>query len=288
MAKPKAVIIGAGRMGQGLGLALQRRGYAAVLVARSARSVPPPLVLQVGDPGKVTPQAEVILIATPDDAIASVAEELAREGAVGRDQVVLHLSGLLDRTALAALDDSTAGLGSFHPLQTVAEPATAAERLKGAYVGIEGDHRALEAAERLAKTLRMLPITLSAAAKPAYHAGATMVANYAAALVGIAERLAVGAGVPIEIAQKIYLPLLNGAAQNITTLGAVRSLTGPVRRGDLRTIEAHLAALAEGDRIVYRSLGLAALDLAKREGVDPERAAAVEKLFRAGSTDRRP
>ena len=51
------------------------------------------------------------------------------------------------------------GCGSFHPVQSVAEPATAAERLKGAYVGIEGDERAVVAAERLANTLRMIPVT---------------------------------------------------------------------------------------------------------------------------------
>ncbi len=80
------------------------------------------------------------------------------------------------------------------------KPATAAERLKGAYVGIEGDDRALVAAERLANTLRMIPVRIPAAAKPAYHAGAAFVANYTVALVGVAERLARAAGVPADIA----------------------------------------------------------------------------------------
>ena len=282
MAKPKAVIIGAGRMGQGLALALQRRGYAATLIARRPLAVPPPLVLQVGEPEKATLGAELVLIATPDDAIPLVAQQLAERQAVSRDHVILHLSGLLDRRALAALEGTTAALGSFHPLQTVAEASTAAERLRGAYVGIEGDPRALDAAERLAKTLRMIPITIPAGAKPAYHAGATMVANYTAALVGIAERLAMEAGVPEDVSRKMYLPLLNGSVQNITTLGAARALTGAVRRGDLQTIKTHLAALNDADGAVYRRLGLAALELARREGLETEMAAAVEKLLQGG------
>src|SRR5918999_51892 len=181
-------------MGQGLGLALKRRGYKVVLVGRTLRDVAPPLVLHQGSRSEATEGADVVLIATPDDAISGVAQELAAGRAISRDQVVLHLSGLLDRTALLPLEESGAACGSFHPVQSVVEPGTAAERLKGAYVGIEGDDRALEAAERLANTLRMVPVRIPAEAKPAYHAGAAFVANYTVALVGVAERLGRCAG----------------------------------------------------------------------------------------------
>ena len=268
MSQPRVTIIGAGRMGQGLGLALKRRGYKIALVARTPRDVTPPLVLHQGSRTEATAGAELILIATPDDAITAVAAELAATGSVTRDQVVLHLSGLLDRTALLPLEESGAGCGSFHPLQSVAEAATAAERLKGAYVGIEGDDRALTAAERLANTLRMIPVRIPAAAKPAYHAGAAFVANYTVALVGVAERLARAAGVPADIAARIYLPLLGGAVANLTTLGPAASLTGAVRRGDVRTIRAHLAALGPEDQILYRTVGKAAVTLAREAGLN--------------------
>jgi predicted short-subunit dehydrogenase-like oxidoreductase (DUF2520 family) len=268
VSQPRVTIIGAGRMGQGLGLALKRRGYKIALVARTPRDVAPPLVLHHGSRAEAMAGAELILIATPDDAITAVAKELAAEGSVTRDQVVLHLSGLLDRTALLPLEESGAGCGSFHPLQSVAEAATAAERLKGAYVGIEGDDRALTAAERLANTLRMIPVRIPASAKPAYHAGAAFVANYTVALVGVAERLARAAGVPADIAARIYLPLLGGAVANLTALGPAASLTGAVRRGDVRTIQAHLSALGPEDRILYRTVGRAAVTLAREAGVD--------------------
>lgn len=255
-------------MGQGLGLALKRRGYKIALIARTPRDVAPPLVLHHGSRAEATAGAELILIATPDDAITAVAAELAAEGSVTRDQVVLHLSGLLDRTALLPLEESGAGCGSFHPLQSVADAATAAERLKGAYVGIEGDDRALTAAERLANTLRMIPVRIPAAAKPAYHAGAAFVANYTVALVGVAERLARAAGVPADIAARIYLPLLGGAVANLTALGPAASLTGAVRRGDVRTIRAHLDALGPEDRILYRTVGRAAVTLAREAGLN--------------------
>lgn len=288
MSQPRVTIIGAGRMGQGLGLALKRRGYKVVLVARTARDITPPLMLHAGSRVEATAGAELVLIATPDDAISSVAAELAAQGAVTRDQVVLHLSGLLDRTALLPLDESGAGCGSFHPLQTVAEPATAAERLKGSYVGIEGDDRALIAAERLANTLRMIPVRIPAAAKPAYHAGAAFVANYTVALVGVAERLARGAGVAPEIAARIYLPLLGGAVANLNELGPAGALTGPVRRGDEQTIRAHLEALGPEERALYRTVAGAAVKLAREAGLTEDAVERVQRMLAPEATDSPP
>lgn len=279
MSQPRVTIIGAGRMGQGLGLALKRRGYKVVLLNRGPREVIPPLVLHQGSRAEATADSELILLATPDDAIAAVAAGLAAERAITRDQVVLHLSGLLDRTALVALEETGAGLGSFHPLQSVAEPATAAERLKGAYVGVEGDERALVAAERLANTLRMIPVRIPAAAKPAYHAGAAFVANYTVALVGVAERLARSAGVSEEVASRIYLPLLGGAVANLTSLGPAASLTGAVRRGDVQTLQAHLEALSNDDRKLYKIVGKAAVALAREAGLSGEAAARVDAIL---------
>jgi predicted short-subunit dehydrogenase-like oxidoreductase (DUF2520 family) len=266
-------------MGQGLGLALKRRGYRVLLVNRSSRDVIAPLILHQGSLAEATSEAELILIATPDDAIEEVAAELATRGGVTHDQVILHLSGLLDRRALLPLEVSGAACGSFHPVQTVADPGSAAERLKGAYVGIEGDERALVAAERLANTLRMVPVRIPAEAKPAYHAGASFVANYTIALVGVAERLARSAGVPDEVAAKLYLPLLGGAVANLTALGPAASLTGAVRRGDVQTIRAHLQALGPEDRELYRAVGRAAVALASEAGLDAAAAARVNAVL---------
>jgi predicted short-subunit dehydrogenase-like oxidoreductase (DUF2520 family) len=283
VSQPRITIIGAGRMGQGLGLALKRRGYKVVLLNRSPRDVIPPLVLHQGSKAEATAEAELILIATPDDAVTQVATELAEERAVTRDQVVLHLSGLLDRTALQPLEQTGAACGSFHPLQSVAEPGTAADRLKGAYAGVEGDERALVAAERLANTLRMIPVRIPASAKPAYHAAAAFVANYTVALVGVAERIARSAGVPPEIASRLYLPLLAGSVANLTSLGPAASLTGAVRRGDVQTVQAHLDALDPEDQELYRTVGRAAAALAREAGLGDAEVKRVDEALAGGS-----
>jgi predicted short-subunit dehydrogenase-like oxidoreductase (DUF2520 family) len=266
-------------MGQGLGLALHGRGYGVSLLARTRHPVIAPLVVHQGKRADAIVQSELVLLAVPDDAVGPVATELASEGGVGPSHVVLHLSGLLDRSALAPLDSSQAGLGSFHPLQTIADPANAPDRFAGAYAGLEGDDRALAAGERLASALRMQTVRIAAESKPAYHAGAVAAANYTVALAGLAERLARSAGIPAPAAAKIFLPLLRGAVANLD-LGPAAALTGPVRRGDLRTISAHLAALGPDDRELYRWLGLAALRLAREAGMSPAAGDEVERVLR--------
>jgi predicted short-subunit dehydrogenase-like oxidoreductase (DUF2520 family) len=258
-------IVGAGRMGRGLATALERAGHAVRVLGRDR-------------PPDVTRDAHLVLLAVPDDAIETVAAELARDETIGTEQVVLHLSGLLDRTALQALTSTGAGLGSFHPLQTVADPATAPELLRGAYAGLEGDERALAAGERLAAALGMRPVRLAPGAKPAYHAGAVFASNYAVALASVAERLARGAGVPAADARSLYLPLMRGTLANLA-LGPAAALTGPIRRGDDATVRRHLAALPAGERRLYRELGLVTLELAREAGLSEPAAAAIERAL---------
>lgn len=278
----RVAVVGAGRMGQGIALALSRSGAQVALLGRTAKEVPAPLAIRVDDwPGALGP-AEAVLLAVPDQAIAEVAGRLLAEGAIGAGHAVLHLSGLLDRRALAALEPTGAALGSFHPLQTVAEPATAPERLRGAYAGIEGDDRAVAVGERLAQAVGLIPVRLPAEAKPAYHAGATLVANYTVALMGVAVRLAGRAGVPADVAAKLYLPLLHGAADNLDRLRPALALTGAVRRGDAATVAAHLAALEAGERPLYVALGEEALALAREAGLATEAAGRVERVLLEG------
>lgn len=265
-------IVGGGRMGRGLAGAFSAAGERVVLWSRREAT---------GAVGSAVAGAGTIILAVPDDAIAALASDLQRAGAVGAEQVVLHLSGLHGRDALVPLIPSRAALGSLHPLQTVSDPETAAERWRGAYAAVEGDQRAMQEGERLAGLLGLISFRLASAQKPAYHAGAVLVGNYAVALAGAASRLAQSAGVPTELAEKMYLPLLEGALENLGRQSVVSALTGPVRRGDLSTIRAHLEALSTADRTLYAVLGLEAVRLAREAGLDREKADEVERVLRA-------
>jgi predicted short-subunit dehydrogenase-like oxidoreductase (DUF2520 family) len=282
VAQPNVVIVGAGRMGQGLALALGEAGRQVALVSRSSHAVIPPLQLHSGPREAALRDASVVVLAVPDGAITSLAAELAAEGGITPHHVVLHLSGLRDREALSPLAPSGAALGSLHPLQTVSDPATAAAR----FAGVEGDDRALSAAEALARSLGMVPVRIPPGAKPAYHAGAAFAANYTTALVAVAERLALAAGITPDVARRLYLPLIRGAAANLEA-GPAAALTGPVRRGDVETVAAHLAALGPEDRKLYLLLGREALRLAREAGLPSEAAARMARVLgEPGAGDR--
>jgi predicted short-subunit dehydrogenase-like oxidoreductase (DUF2520 family) len=268
-ATPRVAIIGPGRLGNGLARALDSAGWSVLTLGRTV----------VDEWKGHLAGRELVLLAVPDDAIAQVATTLAAAGAVGKGQVVLHTSGARDRQALSALAGITSGLGSFAPVQTVVDPATAAARLRGAYAVIEGEPAALERGMELAAALGMIGLQLSSEAKVAYHTGAVMVANLGVALDAMAERVAIGGGVPLAAAGRIYLPLWQGMVANLGALGAAGSLTGPIRRGDAETVRRHLALLNGDERKAYVALSREALRIAKAGGLSKELAGEVEKAL---------
>ena len=109
-----------------------------------------------------------------------------------------------------------------------------------------------------------------------------MATNYVVVLAGIAARFATEAGVPGEVAGRIYLPMITGAAENLQGQSAAAALTGPVRRGDVATLQAHLEAIPLEDRPLYARLGLEALKLAREAGLDEAKAVEVERVLRDG------
>jgi predicted short-subunit dehydrogenase-like oxidoreductase (DUF2520 family) len=193
---------------------------------------------------------------------------------------VLHLSGVHTRDILAPLNETGAALGSLHPLQTITEPSQAGVRWRGAYAAIEGDARALQEAERLCGLLGLVPVRLPGSAKAAYHAAAVVASNYVVVLADIAARIAAAGGVPGEAAERMYLPLLRGAAENLQRQLPVDALTGPIRRGDAATLRRHLAALSEPERSLYARLGLHALALARAGGLSVSAGDEIEQVLR--------
>ncbi len=274
-------IIGAGRAGRALALALVRAAIPVrVCTRRSGAPIAAGLECTPEPWADVLAGADVVLLAVPDSAIGDVARHLAPTGLP--KAVVLHCSGVLDRSVLAPLEGRARGLGSFHPLQTLAGDTDAAERLQAAFVALEGDAAAVAAGRELAGLLQMRPIEVDAARKPLYHAGAVIMANYTVVLAALAERVARAAGIPADAAGRIYLPLLEGTLRNLEALGPVSALTGPIQRGDATTVQRHLAALDPGSRALYRVLGREALELARAGGLEEHKAQAVAALLEGG------
>src|SRR5262249_25945348 len=105
--------------------------------------------------------ADVILLATPDGSLASVARSLAAmAGTRTRNKIVLHTSGALDSGVLAPLALRGASTGSMHPMQTFT--GRTSPRLNGVIFAIEGSVAAVRLAERIARSLRAVPVIINA------------------------------------------------------------------------------------------------------------------------------
>ncbi|HET7790828.1 MAG TPA: Rossmann-like and DUF2520 domain-containing protein [Gemmatimonadales bacterium] len=280
--RPVVGIIGAGRAGVGLGLALAKAGYRVHLSGRRAKPVPAPLAFTVLDEDEAPAwlaQAGVVVLAVRDDAIGPAAKQLKKGGGVGRSHVVLHLSGVQGQEALGALVSTGAALGSLHPLQTITSPERAPERLRGAWAAVEGMPRAVEAAERLARDLGLKPFQIPGKKKAVYHAAAVFASNYFVVVEAVAQRLLRHAGLSDADAWEALRPLVAGTFENLMRDGPQAALTGPVTRGDADTIERHARSLTADDAGLYRALARAALQIAKKRGLDRKSVTRVAEVL---------
>ncbi len=282
MSADRLWIVGAGRLGLALGLTLHRSGAVASLAYTGRRPDPPdhPLFR-----GAASYSAELqapagdltgIVLAVPDGAIPGVAAALAE---LPPGIPVLHASGALSVDALAPLAARGHPVGGLHALAAVADPVAGAERLRGATFGVEGEGEARSLALRIVEGCGGRALAVPSGGKPLYHAAAVFAANYAVALLGVAERLMGEAGVPPEEARAALAGLAGGAVENVAARGPAAALTGPVARGDAETVRLHLGRLSGADRPLYSLLAREALALARDAGLSPEAAERVAELL---------
>ncbi len=246
-------IIGAGRVGRALGRRLRELGWkiGAVDTRSEASARRAVRFIGAGKPcAGMTRQvlaSRVILIATPDDEIALVAQELARIGEEElRGKVVLHTSGAMESSVLNALHARGANVGSMHPLQSFS--GVAVPSLEGKVFTIEGETQAIRMARRISRAVGGSPVRIAGSKKLLYHAAASMAAGHVLAVVEAATQLLVSLGMKRSEAVRALLPLTRQVLENFETLGPRAAWTGPLSRGDFKVARAHLDALRESPK----------------------------------------
>ena len=230
-------IIGPGRAGTSLAAALAAHGWDVIGflgrhddLTAAARGV------------------DILVIATPDDAVAPTAAAVAPEAAT----TVLHLSGSLGLDVLAPHPCRAA----LHPLVPLPNAVVGATRLaSGVTFAVSGD----PVARLLALSLGGRVVEVADADRAAYHAAACIAANHVVALLGQVERVAASAGLDLEA----FLPLTRAAVDDVAALGPRQALTGPAMRGDWDTLSRHLDALPARERAGYQAGAALATQLAE-------------------------
>jgi len=249
-------IIGAGRVGSTLRAALTEAGYSVVS----------------------PPDADLIIIAVPDDALAGVVAELA----IRPGQVVAHTSGAHGIGVLAPAVARGARPLAIHPAMTFTGRPEDLERLrKGIPFGVTAPPDVRPLAETLVRDLGGTPEWIAEERRTLYHAALAHGANHLVTLVNEALDRLRDAGVVHP--EKVLDPLLHAALDNALRLGDA-ALTGPVSRGDAGTVAGHLAALeatAPESVPAYRALARRTAERAVAAGrLTPAQAAPIEEATR--------
>ena len=295
-------IIGAGRLGTTLGRALRGAGHRVEVVVtahiatarRAAKAIDSrsfgAVLAQVQDRNSEAYRrlvaSDLIIVATPDAAIAAVANELAalfrnKPGAANRkSRTALHTSGAISSQALNPLRPVGFAVASAHPLVSVADAKSDPGIFRDVHFCVEGDAHAVRVARILVTQLGGQSFTIKSESKPLYHAAAVMTSGHVVALFDLAVAMLRQCGLSARDARRVLLPLLRSTIINLSEKDPTLALTGPYARGDFETARQHLTALRASElsdaNAVYKILARHSVALGKTL----KRAGDVERLAR--------
>ena len=307
--RPSVSIIGAGRVGTALGLALKAANYRVEIVvtrhrvsARRAATLIGPQTVGLAEAqldrlsrSQVASfnRASLIIIATPDDSIAPLTKRLATVfrfksiGLARREKstptVALHTSGALSSEVLKPLRKLGFAIGSLHPLLSISDPKSGAVLFSRAFFSVEGDARAVRLARSTVHNLGGQTFSIPADAKALYHAAALTASPNIIALFDIALEMLSSCGLSRGRAQQVLLPLVESTLANLKLQDPRRALTGPFERGDAATIRKHIAAMKSANLhdalAAYALLGRRSLALAKNQQPKPSHYEAIARIL---------
>jgi predicted short-subunit dehydrogenase-like oxidoreductase (DUF2520 family) len=285
--KSRVSIIGTGRLGTTLAVALASRGYTIrSLVARTeknarkaARLLDAEVQVLAAKQLRTLIGADLFVITVPDDQIAGVAQQLSEINA-DPNVTALHTSGALSSEVLAPLREKGWHTGSIHPLMSV---SGSDDSLRGAFWSVEGDRSALRLGKEIVRDLEGKSFSIRAEDKPLYHAAAVMVSGNVVALFDVALEMLAECGLDRKTAHAILWPLIASTVRSLGTKTPEASLTGTFSRGDVATVTRHLAAMRNPEvKDLYRMLGKRSLQLA---GLDKNIERQIKRVLLTGLQD---
>ncbi|STY31779.1 Uncharacterized conserved protein [Legionella wadsworthii] len=265
----KCNIIGAGRLGKNIALALYQADLISSLSLcnRSLESAEK-ACQEIGFGQAISkiehlPDADITWICTNDDAIQNIVKALAQNKNLEPGHFVIHSSGVLSSSILSVLRHQGCLLASFHPLKAFKTNYLQATAFRQVDCVLEGDPKVCDWLKNSFNHLNSNVINIKPEAKALYHAAACMASNYLITLAACSEELLLNAGMNPEQSRQMMIQLMQGNLNNLSKTALIsESLTGPLARGDVQTIRLHLDAIEKPDiKQFYQSAALSTLSL---------------------------
>lgn len=209
------------------------------------------------------PAADVIIIATSDNAIRTTAEKMACSVPLHEHTLVLHLSGAKSIDVLQAVAERGALTGCLHPVFSFAEVKHSVAYLAGNLCTLEADTQpAFDMLEDLATALELTTLVLSSEQKVRYHAALSAASNFSVALAAFAQDLLLPLNLPETLSRQLVCNMMQQSIDNLGKLSPLQALTGPIVRGDDSTVKGHLDAMSAEEKGRYLEWARATLALA--------------------------
>jgi predicted short-subunit dehydrogenase-like oxidoreductase (DUF2520 family) len=269
----RVVIIGFGRLGGALALGLKAANWPVTVLPRSGDAVRRAAAnrIRLADHDDLR-DADLCIVAVPDGAVGQVVELVEED--LGPATALIHLSGALPLTVFRSAKVQRP-FGSFHPLAAISDLH---DELAGHSVAVASTDKALgPKLQRMAQALKLTTIEVPETGRAAYHAGAVLSAGLLVSLADAAVGALEHAGLDRDAALKSLVPLMRSALRGVENRGLEKGLTGPVVRGDVGVVQAHLEALPPELGSLYRLLSRRALRLTTT--LPPETRLALERLL---------
>lgn len=222
----------------------------------------------------------VVFITTPDAQIRSTSEKLSQTEIKWKGRSVVHCSGALASDELQPLRKSGASTASMHPIQTFRK-GDDASRFREITTSLEGDESLTASLEELVIKMGANPLKADRDMKKAIHLSAVVASNYLVALLNVSQEILRDAGVNGDI--RLLEPLIRQTLENVLTKGTAASLSGPISRGDEPVVRHQFSSLSDDlqKQKLYGTLGIHAVDLARKAGtLSEQEAARLKEILR--------
>lgn len=239
-------VVGAGRVGAVIAAGFRAAGHEVVAVSGESEATRERIAsllpgVPVCKPTDVARAADLLFLTVPDDMLENVVVSMVGAGVIREGQYVVHTSGRHGLAVLKAATEVGAHPIALHPAMTFTGTTLDLPRLKGCVFGVTAEGVSRVEVQSLVDDLGGIAMFVAEDKRTLYHAALAHGANHLVTLVNQAMDLLVEAGA--ESPAAVLRPLLEAALDNALTKGS-DALTGPIVRGDVRTVQAHLDDLA--------------------------------------------
>lgn len=269
--------IGAGRAGCSLGKYFSiKEGQADIHVtgyyslieeeARWAAAFTGSAVFKTAD--EAAAKSDTIILSTPDGAIKKVWESIDKRNIQGR--IFCHLSGSLSSDVFSRIERFDAYPLSIHPMYAFSSRESVYRQLDRVCFTLEGHEYAVSVWKNLFSSMGNETVTIDKQVKAKYHAAASLLSNHVVAVLESGYHLLEECGFSPEEARHFSESLVRGNVEHVIASGGVEALTGPVERGDVMTVQKHLAVLQGAEKSIYTACCRKLLELAKEKNPDKD------------------